>query len=59
LDYNGAEGKGKIVDFFAKDYDVLLGFKADGHEAPLYINIKKKVVLHQIPSSIFMQIRLI
>jgi adenylosuccinate synthase len=49
----GDEGKGKIVDFFAKDYDVVARFQGGpnaGHT--LYVG-DKKVVLHQIPSGIF------
>ena len=49
----GDEGKGKIVDFFAKNYDVVARFQGGpnaGHT--LYVN-DKKIVLHQIPSGIF------
>jgi adenylosuccinate synthase len=49
----GDEGKGKIVDYFAKDYDVIARFQGGpnaGHT--LYVE-DKKVVLHQIPSGIF------
>lgn len=49
----GDEGKGKIVDFFAKNYDVIARFQGGpnaGHT--LYVN-DKKVVLHQIPSGVF------
>lgn len=49
----GDEGKGKIVDFFAKDYDIVARFQGGpnaGHT--LYLN-GNKVVLHQIPSGIF------
>lgn len=49
----GDEGKGKIVDYFAKNYDVIARFQGGpnaGHT--LYIG-NKKVVLHQIPSGIF------
>ena len=49
----GDEGKGKIVDFFAKDYDLVARFQGGpnaGHT--LYLG-DKKVVLHQIPSGIF------
>jgi adenylosuccinate synthase len=49
----GDEGKGKIVDFFAKDYDVIARFQGGpnaGHT--LYVD-GKKIVLHQIPSGIF------
>ncbi len=49
----GDEGKGKIVDYFARNYDVIARFQGGpnaGHT--LYVN-DKKVVLHQIPSGIF------
>lgn len=49
----GDEGKGKIVDFFAKDYDLIARFQGGpnaGHT--LYVG-DKKIVLHQIPSGIF------
>ncbi len=49
----GDEGKGKIVDYFAPNYDIVARFQGGpnaGHT--LYVN-GKKVVLHQIPSGIF------
>jgi adenylosuccinate synthase len=49
----GDEGKGKIVDYFAKDYQVVARFQGGpnaGHT--LYVQ-DKKLVLHQIPSGIF------
>ena len=49
----GDEGKGKIVDWFAKDYDVVARFQGGpnaGHT--LYIG-DKKIVLHQVPSGVF------
>ena len=49
----GDEGKGKIVDFFAPDYDIIARFQGGpnaGHT--LYVN-GNKIVLHQIPSGIF------
>ncbi len=49
----GDEGKGKIVDYFAPNYDVVARFQGGpnaGHT--LYVD-DKKVVLHQIPSGIF------
>ncbi|MDB5251759.1 MAG: adenylosuccinate synthetase [Flaviaesturariibacter sp.] len=53
----GDEGKGKIVDFFAKDYDLVARFQGGpnaGHT--LYVGAEaKKVVLHQIPSGVFHQ----
>ena len=49
----GDEGKGKIVDFIGKKYDVIARFQGGpnaGHT--IYIN-QKKHVLHTIPSGIF------
>ena len=49
----GDEGKGKIVDFFAKDYDVIARFQG-GPNAGHTLYVKgKKIVLHQIPSGVF------
>ncbi len=51
----GDEGKGKIVDYFANNYDVVARFQGGpnaGHT--LYVE-GKKIVLHQIPSGIFHQ----
>lgn len=51
----GDEGKGKIVDFFAPNYDIIARFQGGpnaGHT--LYVG-DRKVVLHQIPSGIFHQ----
>jgi len=49
----GDERKGKIVDYFAPQYDVIARFQGGpnaGHT--LYVK-DKKIVLHQIPSGIF------
>ncbi|MBK7764136.1 MAG: adenylosuccinate synthase [Bacteroidetes bacterium] len=49
----GDEGKGKIVDFLAHDYQIIARFQGGpnaGHT--LYIK-DKKVVLHTIPSGVF------
>ena len=49
----GDEGKGKIVDYFAPNYDIIARFQGGpnaGHT--LYVD-GKKIVLHQIPSGIF------
>ena len=49
----GDEGKGKIVDYFAGQYDVIARFQGGpnaGHT--LYLN-GHKVVLHTIPSGVF------
>ena len=51
----GDEGKGKIVDYFAPEYDIIARFQGGpnaGHT--LYVD-GKKMVLHQIPSGIFHQ----
>jgi adenylosuccinate synthase len=51
----GDEGKGKIVDYFASNYDVIARFQGGpnaGHT--LYIG-DQKIVLHQIPSGVFHQ----
>jgi adenylosuccinate synthase len=51
----GDEGKGKIVDYFAPNYDIIARFQGGpnaGHT--LYVE-DKKIVLHQIPSGIFHQ----
>lgn len=53
----GDEGKGKIVDYFAANYDVIARFQGGpnaGHT--LYVGAEqKKIVLHQIPSGVFHQ----
>jgi len=49
----GDEGKGKIVDYFAPNYDIIARFQGGpnaGHT--LYVG-GEKVVLHQIPSGVF------
>jgi adenylosuccinate synthase len=49
----GDEGKGKIVDYLASDYDIIARFQGGpnaGHT--LYVN-GKKVVLRTIPSGVF------
>ncbi len=49
----GDEGKGKIVDYFAPNYDVIARFQGGANAGhTLYVN-GQKVVLHQIPSGIF------
>ena len=49
----GDEGKGKIVDYFASQYDIIARFQGGpnaGHT--LYVG-DQKIVLHQIPSGVF------
>ena len=51
----GDEGKGKIVDFFAPQYDVVARFQGGPNAGHTLYVTDKKVVLHQIPSGIFHQ----
>ncbi|MFV0605273.1 MAG: adenylosuccinate synthase [Niabella sp.] len=54
----GDEGKGKIVDYFAKDYDVVARFQGGPNAGHTLYKNGKKLVLHQIPSGIFYQDKL-
>jgi adenylosuccinate synthase len=49
----GDEGKGKIVDYFAKDYDVVARFQGGPNAGHTLYVADKKIVLHQIPSGVF------
>src|SRR6476619_157551 len=49
----GDEGKGKIVDYFAKGYDVVARFQGGPNAGHTLFVDGKKMVLHQIPSGIF------
>ncbi len=49
----GDEGKGKIVDYFAKDYHVIARFQGGPNAGHTLYKNGKKIVLHQIPSGIF------
>lgn len=49
----GDEGKGKIVDYFAKDYDIIARFQGGPNAGHTLYKDGKKLVLHQIPSGIF------
>jgi len=49
----GDEGKGKIVDYLAPNYDVVARFQG-GPNAGHTLNIKgKRIVLHTVPSGVF------
>ena len=49
----GDEGKGKIVDYLAKDYDVIARFSGgDNAGHTIYTKSGEKIVLHLIPSGI-------
>ena len=49
----GDEGKGKIVDYFAKDYQLIARFQGGPNAGHTLYKDGKKIVLHQIPSGIF------
>jgi adenylosuccinate synthase len=49
----GDEGKGKIVDYFAKDYDIVARFQGGPNAGHTLYVADKKIVLHQIPSGVF------
>ena len=52
----GDEGKGKVVDYLAEQYDVVARFQGGpnaGHT--LILNNGEKFVLHTIPSGIFLE----
>lgn len=49
----GDEGKGKIVDYFAPDYDIIARFQGGPNAGHTLYQNGKKIVLHQIPSGIF------
>jgi adenylosuccinate synthase len=49
----GDEGKGKIVDYFAGNYDIVARFQGGPNAGHTLYQEGKKVVLHQIPSGIF------
>lgn len=48
----GDEGKGKIVDYLAKDYDVVARFNGGDNAGHTLYKDAKKIVLHLIPSGI-------
>ncbi|MGB0524227.1 MAG: adenylosuccinate synthase [Flammeovirgaceae bacterium] len=49
----GDEGKGKVVDFLAPKYDIVVRFQGGPNAGHTLEFDGKKVVLHQIPSGIF------
>ena len=49
----GDEGKGKIVDFLTKDYDIVCRFQGGPNAGHTLYKNGKKIVLHTIPSGIF------
>jgi adenylosuccinate synthase len=51
----GDEGKGKIVDVFTPDYDIIARFQGGPNAGHTIEFDRKKFVLHTIPSGIFHQ----
>ncbi len=49
----GDEGKGKVVDFFTKNYDIIARFQGGPNAGHTIIFDGNKHVLHTIPSGIF------
>ncbi|NRA51018.1 MAG: adenylosuccinate synthetase, partial [Phaeodactylibacter sp.] len=49
----GDEGKGKIVDYLASDYDIVARFQGGPNAGHTLKFDGKKFVLHTIPSGIF------
>ncbi len=49
----GDEGKGKIVDFLANQYDIIARFQGGPNAGHTIVIEDKKFVLHTIPSGIF------
>lgn len=48
----GDEGKGKIIDFLAKDFDINARFQGGPNAGHTVIHEKRKFVFHQIPAGI-------
>ena len=49
----GDVGNGKIVDWLAKDYDLVARFQGGPNAGHTLYKENKKIVLHQIPSGVF------
>ena len=51
----GDEGKGKIIDILAKDYDIIVRYQGGGNAGHTLIIDNEKFVFHLIPSGILHQ----
>ena len=49
----GDEGKGRMVDYFAQSYDVVVRFQGGGNAGHTVVNDRGKFALHLLPSGIF------
>lgn len=55
----GDEGKGKLVDYFAKDYDAVVRFNGGPNAGHTVYHDGKKFGLHQVPSGVFREKQLV
>ncbi len=55
----GDEGKGKIVDVIAKEYDIIARFQGGDNAGHTVVVEGKKYKLHNIPSGVFFNARLL
>ena len=49
----GDEGKGRMVDLIAKDYDIVIRYQGGNNAGHTIVNEYGKFALHLIPSGIF------
>ena len=49
----GDEGKGRMVDYFAERFDVVVRFQGGGNAGHTVVNDRGKFALHLLPSGIF------
>ena len=49
----GDEGKGRMVDLFTNEYDVVVRYQGGGNAGHTVVNEKGKFALHLLPSGIF------
>ena len=49
----GDEGKGRMVDYFAEKYDIVVRYQGGGNAGHTVVNDKGKFALHLLPSGIF------
>ena len=49
----GDEGKGRMVDYFANHFDVVVRYQGGGNAGHTVVNEKGKFALHLLPSGIF------
>ena len=49
----GDEGKGRMVDLLAEDYDVVVRYQGGGNAGHTVVNERGKFALHLLPSGVF------